>query len=423
MKKIFVCSIILLYSISIEAYHFNYISTNIGIRSSGLGGAYTSVKDDLNYNYANPAGIDFENIFTISSAYKFPKNVKSRYNFDIETKKEKEIEIISLSYTYKKINFGFLYSPIYDFNINYGSMQRRNNLGEDMGTFTASERTKITKKSIPIRYQLSNKIIFGLEISMLELTNKNMISQYYASGSDKIYNFGAGILFKPDLKNNIGFSIFNKSKFNYKLVFISQPDYQKDELPLNINFGYSRQSYFSDNLTYLISFDLSYEKWSNDYQNNNIINFKQGNELKIRSGNIINKFRIGFYTKNSPSKFDAVIYDDRMKETLIQFSLGYGLELKLNDKNNLFLDLSYEDNLNNALNKEKTFKVGLGYNFGNIKLYNINDDKKEKVQNIKQEISNSEKINKSDFIYCHNCGFKLLLNSKFCSKCGAKIIE
>ncbi|HPN32567.1 MAG TPA: zinc ribbon domain-containing protein [bacterium] len=464
MKKIIIIIFVLfITNFDLYAYHFNFDYKNIGTRASALGGAYTSVIDQTNYNFINPAAINFNNNLNINLTYRFPSDVKILpANFNVDMKKENEIEFFNLNYTLKKFNVGYLYSNKY----NWKYEDKFEKLIITNFTFTPNpaiinfkSTQSVNKQSLPISYKCSDNLYLGIELSLFKIEEKNLYdttSVLSQIKNDKIYSFGLGVLYKLNTNTNLGLSFFNK-------IFIDNywSMMGNFEQPLNINFGISHIFEINDKINLLVSSDISYEKWKYrnrqmktvetpngsyggviySYDKINRMNFKVGSEFRILNNFFAHNFRLGFYTKKSPDN----IYWDEVKENLIQATIGYGIEINLNNYNNIFFDMSYEDTLNKAQNKEEIIKFSLAYNHklekskkekSIFKPLIQNEDKKEQIPNIKKELSNSEKINeklieeskpeiidRSDFIYCHNCGFKLLINSRFCSRCGAKIIE
>ncbi|HPN32774.1 MAG TPA: zinc-ribbon domain-containing protein [bacterium] len=449
MKKTILIFLILFVTNSdLYSYHFNFDYKNIGTRSSALGGAYTSVIDKTNYNFINPAAIDFNNSLNINLTYRFPSNVKIYPVNYIKTKKENEIEFLNINYATEKFNCGIVYLQKFNWLI---KTTLEAGFGSSVTSFEYKLREEIKKYSLPVSYKIFDNLSAGLEMSILEFLYKidgRTVVNY--DKNEKVFNIGMGLLYRL-INSNIGFSIYKNNAVVFDVF-----DYF--EQPLNINLGISHIFKINDKLDLLLSSDVSFEKWKYrnmktienslgqyagmSYEKINLTNFKCGSELSFNNNLFKHNFRLGFYTKKSPDN----IYWDSIKENLLQGTIGYGIEINLKDYNNIYFDVSYEDTLNKALNREEVIKLSLAYNhkLGNNKKENllfksvISEDKKEqfKIKEKEKVILNSEKIieesiqniqpkkiDKSDIIYCHNCGFKLLSDSKFCSKCGAKIIE
>ena len=67
--------IILLFPFSIYSYTFNSDFSIIGVRNTGMGGAYSSIIDNSNFNHKNPAAINFNQGYNFSISYRFPSDV------------------------------------------------------------------------------------------------------------------------------------------------------------------------------------------------------------------------------------------------------------------------------------------------------------------------------------------------------------
>jgi len=211
-----------------QAYQFMNLPTSA--RQAALGGNVNSVRDaDPNLTLANPATMNTKMEHQIGLSY-------ASYLADIKYGTASYVYPIQEDQSY--LSFGARF-------VDYGSFKQTDIIGTETGTFNAKDLAL----TVGYAYKIGDFITAGTSVSYINSTIESYTSSAIAAD--------LGVFFHDeDYNNNISFVIKN---FGFQLKKFNEI---KEELPLQINLGYSFKPEFipvefSATLHNLQTFDIS----------------------------------------------------------------------------------------------------------------------------------------------------------------------
>jgi hypothetical protein len=254
MKKILVFSVILLISPYVFAQAtYDFLKLDVSPRAAALAGSFVAAGDDPNIIFYNPAGINL--LSGTPASFSFLK-----YLMDINA--------ASLAYSREFEGIGRFAAGIQ--YINYGTFTRADEVGTELGTFSAGEMALL----IGYGNQLDKNFYYGANAKFIFSSIAGVSSTAAAMDLGLHYTF-------PDVRWNFGLSILNigtQIKSYYGI---------KEDLPLDVRIGLSKELEKVP-FRFFLSFNHLNDKTNKFFDHFNQVTaggeFRLGQSLKLRVG-------------------------------------------------------------------------------------------------------------------------------------------
>jgi hypothetical protein len=271
-------------------------------------------------------------------------NKKKSYLYDALVIKE----IISYLYNYKNISIKILYKKIREFK-NY-IIELIKNINNNYLNLVEYDNVKINKININDIYKINNSFNFSSDLNKYFLYNKfnNIYKKYF----NKLKKIVIKYIFNKNINLNINtiYNTNNNKKNNYLLnnfynkIINKIEEYKKIKISNNL-LKFNKKLFSNKIYNFNIeNLNLNFENYNEYLVNNNKLLFSSifNNSLLINKYQI-NKEIINFNKFNIISNYKQ--YINLFKNNL----------LITNNKNNLFKEISLNNNLNLFLNKKLNF--------------------------------------------------------------------
>ncbi|MBL7190117.1 PorV/PorQ family protein [bacterium] len=229
------------YAGSVSQAGLLFLKISPGARPSGMGEAFVALADDATATWWNPAGLAFVpfNELTLMHTNWLPQFKFSDLYYDF------------VSYTHYAEDWGTFGGNI--IFLNYGEIQRTNEIGQDLGSFNAFEVAFSGAYGSQVTPNL------GLGVSMKFVYS--MLSPYGAgtekgSGKASVVAVDIGTLYKTTFLPGLQLGA-NLSNMGPKVAYIDRA--QADPLPTNLKFGLAYKVLEQEYNRFTVTFDVDKE--------------------------------------------------------------------------------------------------------------------------------------------------------------------
>lgn len=233
---------------------YDFLRLDLNPRAAAVAGSYVANSDDPNVIFYNPAGINMLENLPVSFSY-------------VSQWADISLAGLSLSKNFENIgHFGLGINYI-----NYGTMSRRDEMNNDLGSFHASEVAFM----LAYGNNLDENFLYGATVKY--------IYSGIESASSAGIGFDLGLQYViPSQKLNIGFSVLNMGT-QVKKYFTT-----KEDLPLDVRLGISKKM---ERIPLILYF--SFNKLNEDKTNflDRLNAFTFGGEVNLSKGL---RLRIGY---------------------------------------------------------------------------------------------------------------------------------
>ena len=254
-KKLFCLFSLILFTAHLSAQTpYDFLKLDASPRAAALAGSFVANNDDPNVIFYNPAGISLLEESPVSFSY---LNHLS------------DISYASLSGSYELEGIGRFGAGIQ--YINYGDFTRRDNFGNDLGSFGAGDMAL----TIGYANKLDENFYYGVNVKFIYTSIEDQSSTAIAS------DWGLQYVLPED-----GWS-FGLSILNVGGQMSSYFD-NKEDLPLDVRVGFYKELAHTPFKLYL---SLNHLNEDTDNFSDRLKNISAGSEIRI--SNVIN-FRFGY---------------------------------------------------------------------------------------------------------------------------------